>query len=87
MHFVIVVEVDANAGFGNGGIERLAVGQELVEVAHESNGRFLKHFILHGHNRRNPTVGPDFHFDFHDQVNQGTHEKLALKYRIPDEAK
>lgn len=33
------------------------------------------------HNRRNPTVGPDFIFDYKKSKGKDTHENLPLKYR------
>jgi hypothetical protein len=34
------------------------------------------------HNRRSPTVGPDYHFDFKEFKNKNTHEHFPLKYRL-----
>jgi tetratricopeptide (TPR) repeat protein len=34
------------------------------------------------HNRRSPTVGPDYHFDFKDFKDKDTHENFPLKYRL-----
>jgi hypothetical protein len=33
------------------------------------------------HNRKSPFVGPDYVFDFEARKNQGTHEKIPLKYQ------
>ncbi len=36
------------------------------------------------HNRRNPTAGPDFHFDYEKYKAEDTHENFPLKYRAKE---
>lgn len=37
------------------------------------------------HNARNPTAGPDYHFDFKEHKEKDTHENFPLKYRLPNQ--
>lgn len=39
------------------------------------------------HNARNPTAGPDHHFDFKELKEKDTHENFALIYRLSEQAK
>ncbi|MHC4103468.1 MAG: multiheme c-type cytochrome [Planctomycetota bacterium] len=34
------------------------------------------------HNRRNPTVGPDYHFDYEKYKAEDTHDNFPLKYQV-----
>jgi hypothetical protein len=36
------------------------------------------------HNRRNPTVGSDYHFDYEKYKAENTHENFPLKYRVKE---
>jgi tetratricopeptide (TPR) repeat protein len=36
------------------------------------------------HNRRNPTVGSDYHFDYEKNKAEDTHESFPLKYRVKE---
>jgi len=36
------------------------------------------------HNRRNPTVGSDYHFDYEKYKAEDTHENFPLKYRVKE---
>jgi hypothetical protein len=36
------------------------------------------------HNRRNPTVGPDYHFDYEKYKAEDTHDNFPLKYRVKE---
>ena len=36
------------------------------------------------HNMRNPTAGPDYHFDYEKHKTEDTHENFPLKYRLKE---
>ena len=36
------------------------------------------------HNRRNPTAGPDYHFDYEKYKAEDTHKNFPLKYRVKE---
>ena len=36
------------------------------------------------HNRRNPTAGPNYHFDYEEYKAKDTHENFPLKYRVKE---
>jgi len=54
--------------------------QEEFYAAGEN--RVDKWVCMRCHNRRNPTAGPDYHFDFKEHKDKNTHENFPLIYRI-----